>query len=152
MHAARQLSPGATTPEPVISSLGGTTTEPTGQGACALQREKPTQLIWRTAPAHHNLRKPSHSNKEQAQPKKEIQTRLEYGFGGGGVWLHCIFTDAHRLSFVAAGGGYSSFWCTGFSLQWLLLFQSTGCRHTGLRSCSVQALECAALGSCGPWA
>ena len=120
MHAARQLSPSATTPEPVISSLGATTTEPTGQGACALQREKPTQLIWRTAPAHHNLRKPSHSNKEPAQPKKEIQTRLEYGFGGGGFGCTAYsLMLTGFLSWQQAGAtlrfGARAFHCSGFS-------------------------------------
>ena len=28
-------------------------------------------------------------------------------------------------------GGYSSLWCMGFSLQWLLLLWSTGSRHMG---------------------
>ena len=36
-------------------------------------------------------------------------------------WLHCIFVAARGLSLVAASGGYSSLWCTDFSLQWLLL-------------------------------
>ena len=76
------------------------------------------------------------SNKEPAQPKRDTD-RLEYGFGGRG-WLHWVCTDAHRLFLVAASGGYSSFWCTGFSLQRLLLFQSTGWRHTdsGAAVCS----------------
>ena len=30
-------------------------------------------------------------------------------------------------------------WCTGFSLWWLLLFQSTGSRARGLCSCKAQA-------------
>ena len=119
MHAARQLSPSATTPEPVISSLGATTTEPTGQGAYALQREKPTHLIWRTAPAHHNSRKPSHSNKEPAQPKKEIQTRLEYGFGGGfGCTAYSLMLTGF-LSRQQAGAtlrfGARASHCSGFS-------------------------------------
>ena len=32
----------------------------------------------------------------------------------------------HGLSLVVASRGYSSFWCTGFSLQLLLLLRSTG--------------------------
>ena len=144
MHAARQLSPSATTPEPVISSLGATTTEPTGQGACALQREKPTQLIWRTAPAHHNLRKPSHSNKEQAQPKKEIQTRLEYGFGGGGlVALHihwcsqAFFRGSRRgLLFVLVHG--------------LLTAVASLVPKHGLQAHRPQELQCAGSRMCSP--
>ena len=40
--------------------------------------------------------------------------------------LHWVFVAARRLSLVAASGGYSSLWCAGFSLWWLLLLQSTG--------------------------
>ena len=32
---------------------------------------------------------------------------------------------------LAASRGYSSLQCVGFSLQWLLLLQSTGSRHKG---------------------
>ena len=35
----------------------------------------------------------------------------------------------------------SSLLHTGFSLQWLLLLQSTGSRHAGFSSCSMQAQE-----------
>ena len=36
-------------------------------------------------------------------------------------WLHWVFVAVHRLSLVAASGGYSSLQCAGFSLQWLLV-------------------------------
>ena len=36
-----------------------------------------------------------------------------------------------RLSLVVASRGYSSLWCTGFSLWWLLLLRSTSSRRTG---------------------
>ena len=51
-------------------------------------------------------------------------------------------------------GGYSSFWCTGFSLQWLLLLWNTGdvqasvVAACGVRSCGSWALE-RRLSSCG---
>ena len=54
-------------------------------------------------------------------------------------WLHWVFVAARGLSLVAASGGYSSLRCTGFSLQWLLLFQSTGSRCTGFSSCGTWA-------------
>ena len=54
----------------------------------------------------------------------------------------------HGLSLVAASGGYSSLRCAGFSLQWLLLLQSTGARCTGFSSCGSRALE-RRLSSCG---
>ena len=57
----------------------------------------------------------------------------------------------HGLSLVAASGGYSLLRCTGFSLQWLLLLQSTGSRRADLSSCGLQALE-RRLSSCGSWA
>ena len=50
-------------------------------------------------------------------------------------WLCWVFGDAHRLSLVAASGGYSSLRCAGFSLRWLLLLRSTGCRRAGFSSC-----------------
>ena len=46
-------------------------------------------------------------------------------------WLHWVIVAARGLSLVVAGGGYSSLRCVGFSLQWLLLLQSTGSRHVG---------------------
>ena len=43
-------------------------------------------------------------------------------------WLCWVFVAVHGLSLVAASGGYSSLQHAGFSLQWLLLLWSTGCR------------------------
>ena len=63
-------------------------------------------------------------------------------------WLHWVFIAVRRLSLVAASGGHSPSWCAGFSLQWLLLLQSTGSRHAGFSSCSMRALE-RRLSSCG---
>ena len=45
----------------------------------------------------------------------------------------------HGLSLVAVSRDYSLLWYSGFSLQWLLLLQSS--RHTGISSCSSWALE-----------
>ena len=45
---------------------------------------------------------------------------------------------AQGLSLVVASRGYSSFRCTGFSLWWLLLLQSTAV-GVGFRSCGLQA-------------
>ena len=65
---------------------------------------------------------------------------------------------ARGLSLVAVSRAYSSLWCTGFSLWWLLLLQSTGSRPVasvvvahGLISCGLRALE-HRLSSCGAWA
>ena len=55
------------------------------------------------------------------------------------LWLHWVFIAARGLSLVAVSGGYSSLWCPGFSLQWLLLLQSTGSRHTSFSSCGTWA-------------
>ena len=63
-------------------------------------------------------------------------------------WLCWVFVAAFRLSLVAVSGGYSSLWCTGFSLRWLLLLLSMGSRHAGFSSCGLRALE-RRLGSCG---
>ena len=54
-------------------------------------------------------------------------------------WLHWVFVAARGLSLVAASGGYSSLWCAGFSLQWLLLLRSTGSRRVGFSSCGMRA-------------
>ena len=45
--------------------------------------------------------------------------------------LPWVFVAVSGLSLVVASGGYSSLRCAGFSLQWLLLLQSTGSRHAG---------------------
>ena len=55
------------------------------------------------------------------------------------IWLCWVFVAAHGLSLIAASKGYSSLWCAGFSLWWLLLLQSTGSRYAGFSSCSMRA-------------
>ena len=54
-------------------------------------------------------------------------------------WLCWVFVAAHGLSLVAASEGYSSLRCAGFSLQWLLLLQSTRSRRAGFSSCGTRA-------------
>ena len=54
-------------------------------------------------------------------------------------WLYWVFIVARGLSLVAASGGYSSLQRAGFSLQWLLLMQSTGSRCAGFSSCGMRA-------------
>ena len=55
-------------------------------------------------------------------------------FGCIGSSLLCA-----SFSLVAASGGYSLLWCTGFSLRWLLSLWNTDSRHTGFSSCGTQA-------------
>ena len=55
-------------------------------------------------------------------------------------WLRWVFVAARGLSLVAASGGFSSLWCVGFSLRWLLLLWSTGSRRAGFCSCGARAL------------
>ena len=50
-----------------------------------------------------------------------------------------VFIAACRLSLFVASRGYSSLWCTVFSLRWLLLSQSMGFRHVGFSSCVTRA-------------
>ena len=57
----------------------------------------------------------------------------------------------HGLSLVAASGGYSSLRCSGVSLQWLLLFWSTGSRLRSFSSWGLQPLE-HRFNGCGAWA
>ena len=47
------------------------------------------------------------------------------------LWLFWVFVAARGLSLAAASGGYSSLWFSSFSLQWLLLLQSSGSRRAG---------------------
>ena len=56
------------------------------------------------------------------------------------VFFGCIGSSLlRRLSLVAVSGGYSLLQCTGFSLQWLLLLQSTGSRRVGFSRCDAWA-------------
>ena len=63
-------------------------------------------------------------------------------------WQRWVFVAARGLSLVAVRGGYSSLWCVGFSLRWLLLLRSTGSRRAGFGSCGSWGLE-RRLSSCG---
>ena len=56
-------------------------------------------------------------------------------------WLHWVFVAMHGLSLVAASGSYSSLWCSGFSLQGLLLVQNRGSMCIGFSGCSTQAQQ-----------
>ena len=69
---------------------------------------------------------------------------LNYGFYVcmyvcSSFWLHRVFVAVCRLSLVLASKGYSLLRCTGFSLLWLLVLQSTGSRHTAFSSCCMRA-------------
>ena len=55
-------------------------------------------------------------------------------------WLCWVSLHCCTLAFSSCSKrGYSLPWSTGFSLQWLLLFRSTGSRHTGLSNCAAWA-------------
>ena len=45
------------------------------------------------------------------------------------------------FSSCSHSGGYSSLWCVGFSLRWLLLLRSTGTRREGFSSCGARAQQ-----------
>ena len=60
--------------------------------------------------------------------------------------FHCFVWVLSGLS----EWGYSSLWCTGFSLHWLLLLQKTG-SSTGLSSCGSWAQQLRLVG-CRAWA
>ena len=66
------------------------------------------------------------------------------------IWLHWVFIAAPGLCLVAVSQGYSSLWCTGFSLWQLLLFRSTGSRCVGFRSCGI--FSCSGARALGAWA
>ena len=48
------------------------------------------------------------------------------------ILLRWVFVAVCRLSRVVVSKGYSLLWCTGFSLWWLPLLQSTDSRTCGL--------------------
>ena len=60
-----------------------------------------------------------------------------------------VFVAVHGCSLVAESGGYSSLRCSGFSLQWLLLLQSTGSRLEGFSGCSTQTQKLSCSVACG---
>ena len=62
-------------------------------------------------------------------------------------WLHWVFVAAHGLSLVVSSRGYSLVQCTGLSLRWLLLLQSTGSKHMGFSSCGTRAQQLWLMGS-----
>ena len=55
-----------------------------------------------------------------------------YGWAGSLVLRAGFLSSCSKL-------GFSSLWCTGFSLKWLLLLQSTGFTCTGFSSRSTWA-------------
>ena len=59
-----------------------------------------------------------------------------------------VFIAAPAFSSCSDWALYSLFRCTRFLSQWLLLLQGAGCRHLGLGSCELWALE-HSLSSCG---
>ena len=69
-------------------------------------------------------------------------------------WLPWVFVAAHGLSLVVRSGEYSLLRCAAFSLQWLLLLQSTGSRCMSFSSCGAWAsvVEACGLSSCCPQA
>ena len=55
------------------------------------------------------------------------------------IWLWRVFLAIQGLSLVVVSGGYASFQCTRFSLQWLLLLQGMGSNCTVFSSWGTQA-------------
>ena len=72
------------------------------------------------------------------------QTELTLSFFFFLIYLFifgCVGSSLLRVGFslVVASGGYSSLWCAGFLLWWLLLLQSMGSRRAGISSCGMWA-------------
>ena len=83
-------------------------------------------------------------------PVPECKTFLSFF-----LYFIYLFLAAYGLSLVAASGGHSLLWCTGFSPQWPLLLRSTGSQRAGsvvvahgLSSCGTRDPE-RRLSSCG---
>ena len=62
-------------------------------------------------------------------------------------WLRWVFIAVRGLSLAAVSRGYSSLWCTGFSLQCLLLLWSRDSRFAGFSSCGTRAQQLWLTGS-----
>ena len=65
------------------------------------------------------------------RPQKFVSSSFYFNVIYLYLWLGWVFVAARGLSLVAVSGGYSSLWCTGFSLRCLLLLWSTGSRRGG---------------------
>ena len=90
----------------------------------------------------------SHTTQEM-----NIQTQTltwMYNFFKKILFIIFDFIAGHRLSLVAASGGYSSLRCAGFSLWWLLLLQSMGSRRAGFSSCGSWAQQLWHMGLVAP--
>ena len=89
----------------------------------------------------HVKKKKSKIIKKQEERKEEMDRKVtDFCQATFFFWLRWVFVAARRLSLVAVSGGYSLWWCTGFSLLWLLLLRSTGSRPMGFSSCGSRAL------------
>ena len=66
-------------------------------------------------------------------------------------WLHRVFFAGCGLCLVVADWRCSRLWCTGFSLWWLFLLQSAGCRGMGFGSGAGRLSGCG-LRLWGMWA
>ena len=86
-----------------------------------------------------------------------LLTSLPFCSEGSPIFLKLVFIPLFVyfwlcwafVSLAVASEVCSLLWCTGFSLQRLLLLQSTGSRHMGFSSCSLWA-PMWGLSSCGP--
>ena len=61
-------------------------------------------------------------------------------------WLHRVFIAVCGPFSSCGSRGYSSLRCAGFSLWWLLLLWSTGCRRASFSTCGTRASVVVARG------
>ena len=81
-------------------------------------------------------------NKENPYPNEALKQPTFFFFLAA-LGLRCC-----ARAFSSCGErGYSLLRCVGFSLRWLLLLQSTGCRRTGFSSCGTRAQQLWLVGS-----
>ena len=64
---------------------------------------------------------------------REVTLSLPQNTLLGWFFFGCVGSSLLHASLVGASGDYSSLWCTGFSLRWLLLLRSMGSRVHGLQ-------------------
>ena len=106
-HALKQLSP--CTRACTLESGSHNYWKPTLHNKRTHCNEKPAHRTWRAAPAHHNQRKPMHSNKVPAQSNKEVNN-LKKNF---------IEMGGEERTFQPLKTSYRLAWpSTGLSLSW----------------------------------
>ena len=123
--AVEQLSPCATTSEPVLQSPEPQPRKPTGPRACALQQEKPPQ--WE---AHTSQRERSpRGNDDPAQPKINKHNYCKY------IFIYLSYNGLIYNTILVVARMWPGLWELVLDLKQPTLPPSHGKRHRQARRC-----------------